>query len=159
MLAVHAEAAKSDAAGSASTNSKTVPLSEVIDQLSTLVAPLLDTAKIIALHAVYTKTMEGKCPPDECPTERQLSALFFLLGLGDNLMVDLGIFTTYANRLRRKLVFSGCVPTADGKLRREEIRGPPDFETWVKHFMGYCSSVVMLSSPRLRNSFRAQLIT
>ena len=69
-----------------------------------------------------------------------------LIDQGDNPMVDLGLYTNYANRLRRRLVFSGFVPAEDGTLRKVEIRGPPDIETWTRHYRVYRANMIMLDA-------------
>ena len=150
LAVLQSHAAATQAASSVTTlatvNAKTVPLSEVVDQLSSQVAPLLPMTDIVKYHAKYEEKVEGPCPQEECPTDRQISCVKFLIDQGDNPMVDLGLYTNYANRLRRRLVFSGFVPAEDGTLRKVEIRGPPDIETWTRHYRVYRANMIMLDA-------------
>ena len=101
---------------------------------------------IVKFHSKYEEKVEGPCPQEECPTDRQISCVKFLIDQGDNPMVDLGLYTNYANRLRRRLAFSGFVPAEDGTLRKVEIRGPSDIETWTRHYRVYRANMIMLDA-------------
>ena len=109
----------------------TISLSEVLDQLSKEVAPLLGVDEINDLHAVYEKRMEGPCAKRERPSDEQLACLLFWILHGLNPYADLAIFGPHQHRLRRKLLMSGLIMAADGTVTRIELKGPPDFDAWL----------------------------
>ena len=60
------------------TEGEMMKLSEVADQLSSLVAPLMTLAAINEAHGRYAKKMDGAVTKDERCTDQQLSCLIFL---------------------------------------------------------------------------------
>ena len=46
--------------------------------------------------------------------------------------------------MARKLILTGMVPTGFGTFRKVELKGPPDYPTWVACMMVFRSAVVML---------------
>ena len=120
----------------------TVKLSEVVDQVSTLVAPLLSLEDINAAHAKYKEKQEGECPKDERCTDEQLSCLMHLFRKKLNVNVDLAIFGPYANRMRRKMILSGLILGADGSFNKVEFKGPPTIEVWMAGFLVFKSGVI-----------------
>ena len=139
-----AEAAVKSKIAVDTSDNDSVKLSEVIDQLSTLVAPMMTLTAINAAHNHYTVKMDGAVTKDERCTDQQLSCLRFLFQKGHNPNVDLAIFGPYQNRLRRKLILSGLVLGADGTYQRVEFKGPPDINVWHAGFLTYKSGLISL---------------
>eukprot|EP00971_Amphidinium_carterae_P264224 5241644-Amphidinium_carterae.1 len=63
-------------------------------------------------------------------TVDQLSALRGILREGGPPYVDMTLWTPFNLRLQRKMATSGLQLDGDGKLRKVELRAPPDYETW-----------------------------
>ena len=90
--------------------------------------------------------LEGPCPPEQKPSDHQLTALHFVLLLLMNLFVDFAIFGPFQHRLRRKLALAGLVPTGPGTFRKVEIKGPPDLESWLLCFRVLRAALIMLKA-------------
>ena len=88
--------------------------------------------------------MEGTCPDVEAPSDQQLSGLFYIIEGKKNPFVDLAVWGPRQIRMARRLIMSGMVPTGYGTFRRAELKGPPDYQTWVACMMVFRSAVVML---------------
>ena len=58
---------------------------------------------------------------------------------------DLAIFGPHGNRLQRKLIMSGLIPTGLGAFRRIELKGPPDIATWTAAFMVFRALAIMIN--------------
>ena len=124
-----------------------VSLSETVDQTISGTVALLSDEEIRKAHGRFTAITEGKCPKEERPTDQQLTAVAHILKeMINNAYVDLAIYGPFQNRLRRKLMMMGLVPTGDGQFKRVELRGPPDLATWVAAFMVLRATLIMLNA-------------
>ena len=120
-----------------------VSLAEVLDQTLTGTIPMLPNKDIVAARAEYAKVTEGECPKEERPSDAQITAVFFIIGLDNNPFADLAIFGPFQIRLQRKMAMAGIIPVGDGSYRRVEFRGPPDIGVWTVHFTVYKNTLVM----------------
>ena len=100
--------------------------------------------EVKAAHKVFKDKMEFKAPKEERPTPGQLTALRHMVTVCFIMYVDLAIWGPFHNRLRRKLAMQGLIPTGVGQFRRIEIRGPPDFDTWLSAFLVLKTALIML---------------
>ena len=123
----------------------TVTVSQVLDQMSEVIAPMMSQSDLIEAHGRFEKRLEGEFPREEAPTDQQLSALSHVIGV--LLLIgyaDFAVFGPHGNRLLRKLVMCGLIPCADGTFRKLELRGPPDFQTWLACFRVLRAALIML---------------
>ena len=130
------------------TAGNTIAVSEVLDQLSSAIAPLLTQDEFRATGRVYFDKMEGKCPKTEEPTIEQLSALKWMIKISHG-YADMAIWGPHGNRIRRKLLLSGLIPIAAGVFARVELKGPPDYETWCLCFRLLRSALIHLDEAGL----------
>ena len=138
-------AAKEKHAKTASSTLSTCNLVEVWDQTLSGTAELISKEKVTEYYGVYEEKMEGDCPKEERPTREQLSCAVHVIDEDRAPSPDLAIFGPHGNRLQRKLVMSGLVPTGLGAFRRIELRGPPDIATWTAGFMVFRALAIMIN--------------
>eukprot|EP00971_Amphidinium_carterae_P339884 6477937-Amphidinium_carterae.1 len=84
-------------------------------------------------------------PHEDCdPSVDQISAYRQAMADGTLPYADFSVFGPHGDRLSKKLKFAAFKFGADGTWTREELPGPPDFQSWWKCFRTYKTLLLLL---------------
>ena len=131
--------------GSEPNKTKRIKLSSVIDPCLDIETSVI-TPNIISDMFIRFKNLYGKEPgPEHEPTVEQLTGVNDLIQSGANPYVDFAIFGPFGRRSSRKLTFVSHVFSAlTGEWRKQELPGPNSFEDWLKCWMVYRTTLMLL---------------
>jgi hypothetical protein len=125
-------------------------------KMSSLVDPTIDSEILVLtkshvemLFSDYRKARGEYPAPDIEPTEEQLSAVNQLINTKCVPYVDFAIFGPFGRRLLKKLTLTCHVFHApDGSWKRQELPGPPDFDSWWKSWLVLKCTFLLLQAIR-----------
>jgi hypothetical protein len=125
-------------------------------KMSCIVDSTIDSEVLVLTRGVVEKLFSdyrntrGEFPSPEIePTEDQLSAVSQLINTGSAPYVDFAIFGPYGRRLLKKLTLTAYqYNSPDGSWKRQDLPGPPDFDSWWKSWLVLKCSFLLLDSVR-----------
>jgi hypothetical protein len=105
----------------------------------------LSDIDIAVMFDRYTMTMGAAPAPELEPSSEQLSAVNQLIVGGDSPYVDFSIFVPFGRRFLKKLSMqaSHFVPEL-GTWKTVEQPGPPDFNSWLKSWNVFKTTLLLL---------------
>jgi hypothetical protein len=97
--------------------------------------------------------------PDSEPSNDQLSALWMLLSAGLIPYADFSIWGPHQVRMIKKLTFMAMVIGPDGRMRKVELRGPSDYDSWWASWRVLRTALILFEavSPEVLDNY-AELI-
>ena len=127
--------------------SRKIKLSSVVDVTAEADIVPLPPDSVAEAFRRYRDT-RGEYPhPDHEPTADQLSAVSQLLSSGAPPYVDFSLFGPHGRRLIRKLMFTAFTYSVQtGEWQRQELPGPPNFESWWKSWLVYKTTLLLLDA-------------
>ena len=125
---------------------KVVKMSEVIDQTNDTPIVALSSARVRKLYSDYEDRMGLEPNPDAEPSSDQLAALWMLLGAGTIPYADFSIWGPHQVRMLKKLTFMAMVLGPDGRMKKTELRGPPDYDAWWQSWRVYRTAMILFES-------------
>ena len=122
-------------------------MSSLVDSTIDSEVSVLKKGRIETMFSDY-RTSRGEFPsPDIEPTDDQLSAVTQLIDSGAVPYVDFAIFGPYGRRLLRKLTLIAYHYNApDGSWKKQDLPGPPDFESWWKSWLVLKCTLLLLDA-------------
>ena len=117
--------------------SETTKISQVMDQASETIVPIVGKDVVDKFYAAYRLVFGAtKSPPEHKDlTTEQLSAFFHRLHNDINPYCDFSVWKPFGNRVQRKMKNKGLQLKEDGTIfHTVEFYGPADFQTWSASF-------------------------
>ena len=129
---------------------KKVKLSNLVDVTAEAEVDLLDPSRLRAMFEDYEKDRGDDPHKDIEPTAEQLSAVHQLIQSGSAPYVDFSIFGPHGRRFLKKLTFVSFTYLADqGVWRKNELPGPPDFDSWWKSWLVFKCTLLLLKAVKI----------
>ena len=110
----------------------TVPLKEIVSQISDTSAPRLSKHDVLGAYQRYATVLGAGQEPheDEEPTEDQLSAFKHLIDSGEVPYCDFAVWGPHGHRLVRRQRLTGQVLNHKGEFSTIELVGPSTYHMW-----------------------------
>ena len=91
----------------------------------------------------YNTLMGDNPTPQKQVSDKQLSALSIVVGVGVCPFIDMGVWQPYGTRVERAQKFKNYIPDGNGGQRMCEMPGAPDLETWLKCWAVFRTAGIM----------------
>ena len=123
-----------------------IALSKTVDQASELEVKKLDTKTLKECRDRYYNIDEQPPPPDENPTDEQLTsfwAVVYTLGL---FYADFAVWLPHWARFARRRRFTAEIINEHGERITVELSGPGNFDLWVSSWNVFRTVVLMIGA-------------
>ena len=126
--------------------SKSIKMSQVIDQANDGVIPVLSQGDLDSFYATLMEVKGGPPLVDAEPSPEQISALKVrIIDLKDTPWADFALFTPFNARFLKQLKFKSYVLQPDGSFKTVEVPGPANFDVWQSSWKVFANVLLGLT--------------